>query len=194
MVGAIIICIVIPIIFGIIIAILGGDFEEVIEAISCVGIILVLIYGGTSILVLGITNAKYEVTAIYEEKQYKISGLENKTENKFELNGHYVKGFIIGQGYINAETKNEMNYYYFKENEYGKILESIPCKDTYIREKDDEIPCLIYVVEERKYKNYPILSKIFLGVRKEPKYEGIVIEKILQVPLNTIQIEYNVDI
>ena len=140
------------------------------------------------------TDGVYEVTATYEEKQYNISGLESKTSQEFYLDGQYKNFFCIGYGNIHAETNTEMNYYYFKDNEYGKILESVPTKETYIREKDDVTPSLIWIVEERLYKGHPKLSKWFFLVRKEDEKQGIKIGTILEVPLNTIKIEYNVDI
>lgn len=163
--------------------------------------------GGFSILVIGgymllallnvfalIGATGYEVTATYEEKQYNISGLESKTSQEFYLDGQYRNFFCIGYGNMHAETNTEMNYYYFKNDEYGKILESVPTKETYIREKDDVIPSLIWIVEERLYKGYPKLSKWFFVVRKDDEKQGIKTGTILEVPLNTIKIEYNVDI
>lgn len=186
-----IICI---IILPILICIICDEFRDV-EGFS------ILVFGGVLLLALlnvfaligGITVG-YEVTATYEEKQYNISGLESKTSQEFYLDGQYKNFFCIGYGNMHAETNTEMNYYYFKDNEYGKILESVPTKETYIREKDDVIPSLIWIVEERLYKGYPKLNKWFFAARNEDEKQGIKIGTILEVPLNTIKIEYNVDI
>ena len=100
----------------------------------------------------------------YEEIQYRISGLENKTLSNFDVNGEYIGAFTIGYGVISADSSTEMNYWYFKESEYGKILESIPCKDVYIREVDDGDICLIHVTQDTIIKGNPTLNKIFLYV------------------------------
>lgn len=139
-------------------------------------------------------TGNYEVTATYEQKQYKISGLENKTSQEFYLDGKIGGSFFIGYGEIHGETKTEMNYFYFKESEYGKIIESVPTNEAYIREKDDITPSLIWIVEERLYKGHPNLHKWFFTIRKEDEKQGIKTGTILEVPTNTIKIEYNVDI
>lgn len=187
MVG-VIACIVIIVIIS---KIIDNDFWE---NLFIFGFLFLAVYVFLCVVVWSFTDFKYTVTAEYEQKQYNISGLENKTSQEFELNGIYRKTFFLGYGSISAETNTEMNYYYFKENEYGKILESMACKDVYIREVEDGENCLIYVVEEREFKGYPVLSKIFLGVNKESYKVGQVVERILQVPVGTVQIEYNVDI
>lgn len=184
-----IICI---IILPILICIICDEFRDVegFFTLVFVGFILVLILN----IIPLIGTSGYEVTATYEEKQYNISGLESKTSQEFYLDGQYRNFFCIGYGNIHAETNTEMNYYYFKDNEYGKILESVPVKETYIREKDDTMPSLIWIVEERLYKGYPKLNKWFFVARNEDEKQGIKIGTILEVPLNTIKIEYNVDI
>ena len=76
---------------------------------------IAILFGVNAIAICATQN--YEVTAIYEQKQYEISGLENKTSQEFYLDGKYRGNFIIGYGSIHAETETEMNYYYFKDNE-----------------------------------------------------------------------------
>ncbi len=186
-----IICIIITLFIAII---TSNEFWQGLFVFVGVGFIILGVYGVICMSVFLHTDSIYTVTAKYEQKQYNISGLENKTSQEFELNGTYRKTFLLGYGSISAETDTEMNYYYFKENEYGKILESMACKDVYIREVEDGENCLIYVVEEREFKGYPVLSKIFLGVNKENRKIGQVVERILQVPVGTVQIEYNVDV
>lgn len=184
-----IICVIILPIFIIIVCEEFQDFEGSFMSVGVGVAILALL----NALATGI-GTNYEVTATYEEKQYNISGLESKTSQEFYLDGQYKNFFCIGYGNMHAETNTEVNYYYFKDNEYGKILESVPTKETYIREKDDVTPSLIWIVEERLYKGHPKLSKWFFTVRKEDEKQGIKIGTILEVPLNTIKIEYNVDI
>lgn len=186
-----IMCIIITLVVAII---TSNEFWEGLFTFAGVGFIILCIYGVICMSVSLHTDLIYTVTAEYEQKQYNISGLENKTLQEFELNGTYRKTFFLGYGSISAETNTEMNYYYFKENEYGKILESMACKDVYIREVENQESCLIYAVEEREFKGYPVLSKIFIGVNKESYKVGQVVERILQVPVGTVQIEYNVDI
>ena len=167
-----------------------GDEPEEVFSLLMVNIAILV---GVNVIALCMSE-NYEVTAIYEQKQYEISGLENKTSQEFYLDGHYRGSFIIGYGSIHAETETEMNYYYFKDNEYGKILESVPTNEAYIREKDDVTPSLIWIVEERLYKGHPNLHKWFFTIRKEDEKQGIKTGTILEVPTNTIKIEYNVDI
>ena len=165
------------------------DFGSLVGAEFCAIAIIVLINA-----IVGDLFHYYEVTTVYEQKQYNIIGLENKTSQEFYLDGEYRQAFFIGYGSVHGETNTEMNYYYFKENDYGRILESCPANETYIREKDDIVPSLIWIVEERLYKGHPKLHKWFFLVEEQDKKEGIKIGTILEVPLNTIKIEYNVDV
>lgn len=195
MIGAIVICGLIPLIITLIIGWISDmDSEDKFLLWAGIGFFVLIIYLLIDTAVACGTGLDYTVTAKYEQKQYNISGLENKTLQEFELDGTYRKTFFLGYGNIHAETNTEMNYYYFKENQYGKKLESIPCNDVYVREVENQESCLIYVVEEREFKGYPVLSKIFFGINDIDYKEGQVIEKILQVPVGTIQIEYNVEI
>jgi len=175
-----------------IIAFFIWDYEaEIAAAVLMIGVMLFSI---TNVIAYGITDNDYDITAKYEEKQYEICGLENKTSQEFYLDGEYKQSFFIGYGSIHAETETEMNYFYFKKNEYGKILESVPINEAYIREKEYVTPSLLWIVEERCYKGHPILSKLFFFIRKEDEKQGIKTGTILEVPTNTIKIEYNVDI
>ena len=174
------------IILGYIIFFRGYDIEETL--IGCVGIFI--IYFGMMLCISGFINAPYEVTATYELKQYDILGLENKKTEKFEASGR----FVLGCGSFNAKTETEMNYYYFKNCEYGAMLETSPMAETYVREKDDITPSLIWIMEERLYKGHPKLAKWFPFVEAEDRKEAIKQANILEVPVNTIKIEYNVDV
>lgn len=129
-------------------------------------------------------NNKVQISNEYEEKIYNIQGLENNISNDFKIQG----AFILGCGYIDAETTSEMKYYYFMVDEYGKKLESISGNDVYIRETSETEPCLI-----KTYVNYEFndFFKWFLGENGFTKTE---IKNILVVPENTIKIDYNVEI
>ena len=122
----------------------------------------------------------------YEVVQYSIQGLENNITTKQETFG----AFVLGCGFVNSETNEDMKYYYFKVNDLGKKLESITItnySNTYIRETNDIEPCLIY--RYTKCKNEGFL-KWFIGENEKSFKEAT----ILVVPTNTIKIEYNVDI
>lgn len=163
---------------------LEGYFDYCICVVIPVLIVETIVFIGTS---------QVETELIYEEKQYNICGLENKTTQDYSLNGT----FILGCGKIVGETNNEEYYVYFKENEYGKILEKLPIDKVYIREKEDIKPSLINIMKKTKYKRHPILSKIFLFIGVQELHDSEIVEKtgtILEVPVGTIKIEYNVDI
>lgn len=122
----------------------------------------------------------------YEEKQYAIQGLENNISTSQETNGAFVLGF----GYINSDSKDNIKYYYFKVDELGKKLETLEItnySDIYIRETDDTEPCLIYVYEETEH------NKFFKWLLGNHIYTNKTSE-VLVVPKNTIKIEYNVEI
>lgn len=127
-----------------------------------------------------------EVIKEYEVEQYKIQGLENNITTSQNTKG----SFILGFGYVNSETQEEIKYYYFKVNDIGKKLETIEIgnnSDTYIRETDEMKPCLIYRYQKVKTKAY--WKWLFGELEKE-----IQIAEILVVPSNTIKIEYNVEV
>lgn len=167
-------------------------FEEndFIEKLCGCGGIFVLYFAILLVISFFINATPYEVTATYELKQYDILGLENKKTEEFEANGI----FVLGCGSFNAKTETEMNYYYFKNCEYGAMLETSPMAETYVREKDDVTPSLIWIMEERLYKGHPKLAKWFPFVEAEDRKEAIKQANILEVPVNTIKIEYNVDV
>lgn len=152
------------------------------------GIFMGLFMGGIfsmfviAILLVGAEFRK-ETIRIYEEKQYEICGLENKTNTESYINGAFVLGF----GYVNGSSSETIKYYYFKCNENGKKLESIDGTDIYIRETNEQTPCLIRKYREVKNKGF---WKWVFGEGKSRQVEA----EILVVPENTIKIEYNVDI
>ena len=148
------------------------------------GIITVVLFG---ILILFVIRLCYiDIVEEYEIEQYKIQGLENNITTNQSTNG----AFILGFGYVNSQTKEEMKYYYFKVNDIGKKLETIEISnnsDTYIRETDEIEPCLIYRYQKTENKGF--FKWLFGKCENETK-----IAEILVVPSNTIKIEYNVDI
>lgn len=134
----------------------------------------------------GISNIYRVVVKEYEEKQYNIQGLENNITTNQNINGAFVLGF----GYINSDTKEQIKYYYFKVNDIGKKLETIEIgnySDTYIRETNEIEPCLIYRYQETVNKGF---WKWLFGESRLSTQ----IAEILVVPENTIKIEYNVEI
>lgn len=158
------------------------DFTELIFFI----IVSFIIFGVILVLLNALSFVFSKKAETYEKKQYDIQGLENNIITNQETNG----AFILGFGYIDSETKENITYYYFKVDKLGKKLETINIdnySETYIRETNDIKPCLIYVYE--KYENVGVF-KFLLG-KKE--YESKVAE-VLVVPENTIKIEYNVEV
>lgn len=119
----------------------------------------------------------------YEEKQYEITGLENKTNTESNING----SFLLGFGYVSGSSSEKMKYYYFRTDENGKKLESIDGTDIYIKETNEESPCLVYKYQECVNKGF---WKWLFGEEKNKYIDA----KILVVPEDTIKIEYNVDI
>lgn len=122
----------------------------------------------------------------YEEKQYEIQGLENNIISKENTNG----AFILGFGYINSSSDEEIKYYYFKVNENGKKLETITInnsQEVYIRETNEIKPCLIY-----KYQT-TVNTGFFKWLFGEDKIDTKIAE-ILVVPTDTIKIEYNIEV
>ena len=166
---------IIVLIVAIVISIHEEDFEGFIALIVFCGIVI------GSIFALSLVRQKTINT--YEEKQYNIEGLENKTETKQEIHGH----FILGIGNISGETEQEMKYYYFKSNKKGKKLKSVNANNVYIRETDEQKPCLIKEYEEQEFTGF---LKFMFGACNNRVEKN----KILVVPTNTIKIEYNVDI
>lgn len=164
------------IIVGICIASYDEDLGK--SIITLVLLVILILY------VIGCMNK--DVTEEYETEQYKIQGLENNITTNQSTNG----AFILGFGYVNSQTKEEMKYYYFKVNDIGKKLETIEIinnYDTYIRETDEIEPCLIYRYQKTENKGF--FKWLFGKCENETK-----IAEILVVPSNTIKIEYNVDI
>ena len=177
---------IIGIIFIVIILIIFHDcfscFEDFILIIA--GLLTVLFVIVVLLNILSFIFAKQVKT--YEKKQYDIQGLENNIITNQETNG----AFILGFGYVDSETKENITYYYFKVDKLGKKLETINIdnySEIYIRETNDMKPCLIYVYE--KYENVGVF-KFLLGKKD---YESKVAE-VLVVPENTIKIEYNVEV
>ena len=76
-----------------------------------IALIIVLLLGGLS-------SCFQVVVREYEEKQYNIQGLENNITTSQKTSGAFVLGF----GYINSETTEQIKYYYFKVNDIGKQL------------------------------------------------------------------------
>lgn len=127
-----------------------------------------------------------EVIREYEVKQYDIQGLENN----IVTNQHTSGAFILGFGYINSNSRDEMKYYYFRVNDIGKKLETIEVdedSDVYIRETDEMEPCLIYRYQETAN------TGLFKWLFGKGEYKNQIAE-ILVVPSNTIKIEYDVEI
>ena len=169
-------------IIAFVIGIILSWYEEDLCALICVLLIAFIIFIGLG----GISNVYKIVVKEYEKEQYKIQGLENNITTTQNTNGAFVLGF----GYINSNTKEEMKYYYFKVNDIGKKLETIEItnnSDTYIRETDEIEPCLIYRYQETINKGF--WKWLFGENRHSDK-----IAEILVVPKNTIKIEYNVEI
>ena len=157
-------------------------YEEDLWALICVLIIAFIII----CILCGISNVHRVVVKEYEEEQYKIQGLENNITTNQNTNGAFVLGF----GYINSSTKEQIKYYYFKVNDIGKKLETIEIgnnSNTYIRETNEIEPCLIYRYQETINKGF---WKWLFGENKT----STEIAKILVVPENTIKIEYNVEL
>lgn len=157
------------------------------ESISC-GILYGLVAGAflsfiAIVLLTIISMFIQEETMVYEEKQYEIYGLENKTNVESKINGTFILGF----GHVGGSSSEKIKYYYFRSDENGKKLESINGTDIYIKETNEENPCLVY-----KYKEYVNKGfwKWLFGEGKNKYIDA----KILVVPEDTIKIEYNVDI
>lgn len=112
-----IICL-ITIIVGICIAV-SYDEDLGKSIITLVLLVILILY------VIGCMNK--DVTEEYETEQYKIQGLENNITTNQSTNG----AFILGFGYVNSQTKEEMKYYYFKVNDIGKKLETIEISNNY---------------------------------------------------------------
>lgn len=122
----------------------------------------------------------------YEEKQYDIQGLKNKTNTEKDAFGV----FVLGIGYAKSEENKIEKYYYFKVNEYGKQLESVDINDSllYIKETNEKEPCLVHIYEKGTVNNW--FYKNFFGSSESKTLKA----KQLIVPENTIKIEYNIDI
>ncbi|WP_288910951.1 hypothetical protein [uncultured Thomasclavelia sp.] len=168
-----IILILISIILGIII---DSNLGEGVFAFGCS--VLVFLFLLSSVFRVDINE--------YEEKQYEIQGLENNIISKENLSGDFILGF----GYINGSTDEEIKYYYFKVNENGKKLETITIdnsQEVYIRETNEIKPCLIY-----KYQT-TVNTGFFRWLFGEDKVD-IKAAEILVVPTDTIKIEYNVEV
>lgn len=120
---------------------------------------------------------------IREEIQYNICGLENKYISENSAKG----AFILGTGGFSGSTNTELKYYFFRENENGKKLESISGENVYIRETNEQEPCYI--------KKYSITKDVgfFKWLWGDMEYKHLK-AKILVVPTDTIKIDYNIDI
>lgn len=119
------------------------------------------------------------------ETLYNIEGLESNMITSENLSG----SFILGCGTIENKSSSTIKYYFFKETENGKSLESIVGENSevYIQETNDMQPCLI---KEYNIKRQNRLFEILFW-KEEIKEE---LRTILVVPENTIKIEYNVEV
>lgn len=120
-----------------------------------------------------------------KETLYKIEGLESNMVTNNTLSG----SFILGCGSVEGKTSSKIKYYFFKETENGKSLESIVGENSevYIQETNDMQPCLI---KEYSIKRQNRLFEVLFW-KEEIKEE---LRTILIVPENTIKIEYNVEV
>lgn len=167
------------IIFSIICAIIGHIWDDEMRLGAFFGFIfsiLILIF----LAIIVPTNAINE----YQEVQYEIQGLENKNLTEYNASGM----FILGCGGFSGNNNNSIKYYYFRTNEYGKKLESIDGTNIYIKETNEQKPCLIHVYETLQIEDG--FFRWFFGDETTNHLK----EKILVVPENTIKIDYNVDI
>lgn len=162
--------------------------EEAYAAITTFGIIMVFI-GGFGIFMI-LDSYKYDRTHPKPASEYlateeiseigeRIYSLNAGIENS--LNGK----FTIGRGYVSG--KSEVVYYYYVEKEYGKILESIDAKDTYIEESDEIEPCIKYIYT-RTYTQEDAPEGIERVDYKRRE------ATVLVVPKNTIQVEYKTNV
>lgn len=158
------------------------DAGEVIKNLLVFAVLFGFIYG-IMWLLLGCASINTGETS--EEVLYKIEGLQNNVETEQYINGT----FLLGCGGVSGGTNTSMKYYYFKCNEYGKALETLNAAEgnVYLRETDEQEPCLIQVYETYKSNSwYNFFFKEFES--KRPKC------RILVVPTNTVKIDYNVNI
>ncbi len=159
------------------------DIHDIVEGIFEGGLLGLMI----SIFVLGflvlISMGEEQIINTYEEKQYNICGLENKNSMESNINARFFLGF----GYVNGNTIETMKYYYFRVDENGKKLESIDGTNIYIRETNEQEPCLI--IKKKEMINVGFWA--WLWGEDKMIIDG---EKILVVPEDTVQIEYNVNI
>ena len=131
----------------------------------------------------------WETTEI-TTKIYNISGLEIQMKDKAEFNG----AFLLGCGSITASNSNEIRYIFFSNEEDGKQLQTLPIKNTYLKETNDLVPQLIEkkTVSQRAAN---VLDKLWGREEEILQREHIGTKKtILVVPENTIKIDYNVTI
>jgi hypothetical protein len=113
-----------------------------------------------------------------EIKQYKKVKKRDEEIYSLSLKGEMSGGFFLGFGSID----NEMRYYFYKNRQNGKTLDSIPANETILVETDKEKPRLerwVYNVND----DWTIdNSDELLDMRDH---------YILKVPKNTIKQEFN---
>lgn len=141
-----------------------------------------VIIGGVILLFADIFAHPYEDV----QYQYEIYGLEYKTETTQTSDGV----FVLGIGGYHSGTSTNNTYYFFSVTDYGKKLEKLDGNKSniYIKETDEEKPCLKKIVEYRKFNGF---AKFMFG---ELSGSGNQTGYILVVPTNTIKIDYEVDI
>jgi len=128
------------------------------------------------------TGFTYVEESFVEEEQYCITGLQY--DSNIYSDGKGV--FVLGCGYYKNQESTEQKYFFFQNTEYGKKLIDVYANEFYIKEEDDCKPRVVYTYKiEKRYG----MAKWLLGS------ESNTLEaKTIIVPLDTIKINYDVDL
>lgn len=100
-----------------------------------------------------------------------------------------IKGsFVLGCGNVSSNT--DVTYYYYVDGEYGKTIQKLRngmMTKVYIEESDEVEPCVKYIYT-RSYTRDDAPEYV-----KREDFKSLK-AKVIVVPKNTIQIEYNANI
>lgn len=121
-------------------------------------------------------------------EKYKIVSLELMTNTNQETKGV----FVLGCGTINSSANREMKYVYVSDEEYGKQIQTLEIRNTYLKETDEETPKLIERTKVVKRKNN-IIDYLWNNKQEESVMLTSIERNILVVPKNTIKVNYNIE-
>lgn len=166
-----------------------GIYKLITVTVACTLTAIILIGTPIAFIVSFFTEYRDSQTSIIEVHNIKSLMNGNTIESKAGAS------FILASGYYSKEDKNILYYYTTVEYDgLGFKIEKYESDKTYIKEEYIEQPYLeiVYDQYELEYKTNWLAGGIFRPISAESK--KIVNKYILHVPLNTIQVDWDVSL